>query len=543
MKINKIIKFIIVTIIAFSIIQFIPENNVEAVSKPTLKVSYKYDSKKDVVTVKVKSNKKMKNNKSSWKLSKDKKTYTKKFYKNQTYSTSFKATNGKSKNVKIKVKKIKGPKLKVSYKYDKNKNTVRVTVKSNKKMKNNKSSWKLSKDKKSYTKTFKTNENYKTNFYDTYGNKKKLRINVKQIDKKAPKLNISYKYNQDKKVMVVTVKSNEKMKDNKSSWKLSKDKKEYTKEFSSAESYKTDFYDLAGNKTNIKINVEKFDNKSPQVKVKYSYDKTTGQAKVKIISNEKLANTKPSWSLSSDQKTYTKKFNSEKEKYSTIVEDLSGNKTTVKINFDYTNTIYYGIDVSYYQRNVNWTKVKKSGKVDFAILRAGYRGYGSGTLVEDGELAKHLMGTKSNNIKIGLYFFTQAINKEEAKQEALYVISLIKKYGIKVKYPIAIDTEISNPNADGRADNLSVSTRTEVVKEFCKTIKKAGYKPAIYASTSWLNNKLDMSKLSGYDVWVAHYGVSKPKYTGKYTMWQYTSSGSVDGINGNVDMNYCYKRY
>ena len=555
MKIKRIIKFILIILVTIGFMQFISNNKVEAASKPNLKVSYSYNSKKDTVTVKVKSNKKLKNTKPSWTLSKDKKTYSKKFYANQTYSTNFKATNGKSKNIKIKVKQIKGPKIKISYKYNSKNNKVKVTVKSNKKMKNNKPSWTLSKDKKSYTKTFKTNENYKTNFYDTYGNKAKIKIKVTQVDQIAPKLKISYKYNPDKKVMVVTVVANEKLKENKPSWKLSKDKKIYTKNFSSAQSYKTYFEDLYGNKTRAKINVKEFDKTNPTATMKYSYNSVAGYVTVKIVANEKLANTKPTWTLSSDKKTYTKKFKSEYENYSTIIEDLVGNKTTVKIKFDYRKKLFNGIDVSYYQRNVDWTKVKKSGKVDFAILRAGYRGYGSaGTLVEDAEFAKHLIGTKSNNIDVGLYFFTQAVNKEEAKQEANYVISLIKKYGIKVKYPIAIDTEISNPNANGRADGLSVATRTEVVKEFCKTIKNAGYIPAIYASTSWFNNKLDMSKLLGYDKWVAHYPISGGKQTGDNTpsskesantcaMWQYTSVGSVDGISGSVDRNYCYKRY
>ena len=124
MKINKIIKFILIMLVSFGIIQFLPNNRVEAASKPNLKVTYSYDSKKDVVTVKVKSNIKLKKNKPSWTLSKNKKTYSKKFYVNETYSTKFTAQNGKSKTIKIKVKKIKGPKVTVSYKYDKNTNKL-----------------------------------------------------------------------------------------------------------------------------------------------------------------------------------------------------------------------------------------------------------------------------------------------------------------------------------------------------------------------------------------------------------------------------------
>ena len=127
-------------------------------------------------------------------------------------------------------------------------------------------------------------------------------------------------------------------------------------------------------------------------------------------------------------------------------------------------------------------------------------------------------------------------------------MSLIKKY--KITYPIAIDTEeSSHPNKLGRADKLTVEQRTKVVKAFCETIEKAGYEPMIYANKWWLKEKLDMSKLSSYSIWLAHYTgatqddpLAKPSdYEGKYIMWQYTSKGTVDGIIGNVDMNVGYR--
>lgn len=155
------------------------------------------------------------------------------------------------------------------------------------------------------------------------------------------------------------------------------------------------------------------------------------------------------------------------------------------------------------------------------------------------------MGAKANGIPIGLYFFTQAVNTKEAVQEANYVLNLIKTYGVKVTYPIAIDTETANGGA-GRADNLDVATRTAVCKAFCDTIRKAGYTPAIYASRDWFYNNLNMEQLKGYDIWVAHYTNNvaiKTDYKYDYDMWQYTSSGKVNGIVGNVDLNICYKNY
>ncbi len=159
--------------------------------------------------------------------------------------------------------------------------------------------------------------------------------------------------------------------------------------------------------------------------------------------------------------------------------------------------------------------------------------------------ARNVMGAKANGIPIGLYFFTQAVNTTEAVQEANYVLNLVKRYGVKVTYPIAIDTETANGGA-GRADRLDVATRTAVCKAFCDTIRKAGYTPAIYASRDWFYNNLDMNQLRGYDIWVAHYTGSTTKktdYKYNYDMWQYTSSGRVNGIVGNVDLNVCYKNY
>lgn len=208
-----------------------------------------------------------------------------------------------------------------------------------------------------------------------------------------------------------------------------------------------------------------------------------------------------------------------------------------------------GIDVSFYQNLINWNAVSKTGYSDFAMIRAGFRGYGaSGSLNTDTQFINNVKGAKANGIPVGLYFFTQAVNTKEAVQEANYVLGLVnaaKAYGVKVTYPIAIDTETANGGA-GRADRLDVATRTAVCKAFCDTIKKAGYTPAIYASRDWFYNNLDMNQLRGYDIWLAHYTGSiskKTDYKYNYDMWQYTSSGKVNGITGNVDLNVSYKNY
>lgn len=199
-------------------------------------------------------------------------------------------------------------------------------------------------------------------------------------------------------------------------------------------------------------------------------------------------------------------------------------------------TDYLVIDVSYVQKTVDWAKVKAAG-IKGAIIRCGYRGYGSGKLCQDDMFMTHIKGAHAAGLKVGVYFFTEGINASEGKEEATYTLNLVKKAGIPLSYPIAIDTE--HINASGvRANNLSKAKRTEVIKAFCEEIKKQGYEPMIYASLNWFENNLDMSKLP-YKVWCAQY-YSKCQYKGEYIMWQYTSEGKVNGISGVVDMNHCY---
>ena len=191
-----------------------------------------------------------------------------------------------------------------------------------------------------------------------------------------------------------------------------------------------------------------------------------------------------------------------------------------------------GIDVSKYQPGINWTKVKNAG-IYFVMIRCGYRGYGSGVLVEDPMYRSHISGAKAAGLRVGVYFFSQAVNEAEAVEEASMAVSLAKKYGVNM--PIAIDSEYA-AGGRGRADGLSKSARTAVTKAFCDTVKSAGYTPMVYASKSWFNDHLNVSQLSSYRIWVAHYA-EKCGYTGKYHIWQNTDKGKVDGVPGYVDMN------
>ena len=198
-----------------------------------------------------------------------------------------------------------------------------------------------------------------------------------------------------------------------------------------------------------------------------------------------------------------------------------------------------GIDVSTFQTSVDWDKVKAQG-FKFAIIRCGFRGATTGKLTEDNRFLTHIKGAKKAGLDVGVYFFTEAINAAEGKEEADYAVQLVKKSGIKLDYPIVVDTE--NVSNIGRANSnkLSTAKRTAAIKAFCERIEKLGYEPMIYASTAWLNNQLNMKQLP-YNVWVAQY-YKKCEYTGDYQMWQYTSSEKVQGVTGtaSVDANYCY---
>ena len=144
-----------------------------------------------------------------------------------------------------------------------------------------------------------------------------------------------------------------------------------------------------------------------------------------------------------------------------------------------------------------------------------------------------------------MYFFTEAITETEGREEARYTLELIKKAGVELAYPIGVDSENAfytekDKRRPGRANDtvLSKAKRTAAIKGFCDEIEKTGAKAMIYASTSWLNNQLDMAKLP-YKVWCAQY-YKECQYKGSFLLWQYTSTGKVDGVKGNTDMNHCY---
>lgn len=195
-----------------------------------------------------------------------------------------------------------------------------------------------------------------------------------------------------------------------------------------------------------------------------------------------------------------------------------------------------GIDVSKWNGSINWQAVKDSG-VSFVIIRCGFRGSSEGALVEDANFRTNIQGATNAGLKVGVYFFTQAVNEVEAVEEASMVLNQIQGYNIS--YPVYLDVEPSG----GRGDSIDAGTRTAVCQAFCKTIANSGYKSGIYANKTWLGSKINTASLTNYKIWLAQYAAA-PSYTAtRYDMWQYSSKGSVSGISGNVDMNISYLGY
>lgn len=221
--------------------------------------------------------------------------------------------------------------------------------------------------------------------------------------------------------------------------------------------------------------------------------------------------------LSTDEDTGFKKYNDEK------------NGITSKM----------GIDVSEFQGgDIDWKQVKVSG-IEFVIVRIGYRAYGeSGELVKDDMFEQNIEGALDAGLEAGVYFFSQAITPGEAVEEAEFVLDLIRPY--KITGPVVYDTEeIKGDTA--RTDGNTRQEFTNYCKVFCDTVEHAGYDSMIYANMKWMAFTLDMEELTDYDFWYADYH-ELPQNPYDYTIWQYSETGAVPGINANVDLNIWFEK-
>jgi len=214
-------------------------------------------------------------------------------------------------------------------------------------------------------------------------------------------------------------------------------------------------------------------------------------------------------------------------------EDADGTEN-MELQFD-NGSAKLGIDVSKWNQEIDWEAVRNAG-IEFAIIRCGYRGASTGALVIDPRYKENIEGAIAAGIPVGVYFFTQARDEVEAVEEASMVIRLIEDYD--VDYPVFLDSE--SAGGKGRADGMDSDARTKAHKAFLETIQAAGYETGVYASRNWLQDRIDMTQLSDYRIWLAEYAQAPTYDDYYYHMWQYTSKGSVDGISTNVDLNLCY---
>lgn len=195
-----------------------------------------------------------------------------------------------------------------------------------------------------------------------------------------------------------------------------------------------------------------------------------------------------------------------------------------------------GVDVSEYNGDIDWQAVAESG-VDFAMIRIGGRGYGeAGTLYADEKAIENLREAQANGIKTGVYFFSQAINVEEAIEEANYTKELLGD--IKLDYPIAYDWELIKDDT-ARTDTVSAYEATECARAFCDTVRANGYTPIIYSPSRELYFKYDLSRLADIDIWYCEYS-NTPSFYYEFSMWQYSYDSLVDGIEGETDLNICF---
>ena len=192
---------------------------------------------------------------------------------------------------------------------------------------------------------------------------------------------------------------------------------------------------------------------------------------------------------------------------------------------------YSGIDVSAYQGNIDWEKVKRAG-IQFAIIRLGYRGYGTGKLVEDEYAQKNLEGATQAGLPIGVYFFSQALNIREVDEEIAYMLKILGDYELDM--PIILDWEI--PTSDARTANMDARTLTDLQLHFCETMTEKGYIPMVYFNWNMSSRLLHLTELEEYPFWLALYQ-DQMTYPYKVEMWQYTDNGKVPGISGPVDIN------
>lgn len=195
---------------------------------------------------------------------------------------------------------------------------------------------------------------------------------------------------------------------------------------------------------------------------------------------------------------------------------------------------HLGCDLSYHNQSVNWKELAEAG-CEFVMLRCGYRGYTEGGLNKDEKFDEYAKKARQAGIDVGVYFFTQAVNEEEAVEEANYVLEIIEDYDIT--YPVAFDTEyINDEAARTNTQEISDELRSKICIAFCERIKEFGYYPIIYASENWMRRNMDLGMLADYEFWAPQY-LEENDFLFDFSIWQYTEKGNIPGVKGEVDLD------
>ncbi len=206
---------------------------------------------------------------------------------------------------------------------------------------------------------------------------------------------------------------------------------------------------------------------------------------------------------------------------------------------DDTRPHWFGVDVSSWQGDVNWQKLKEEG-VYFAFIRVGYRGYESGKLNKDEYFEKNIKGALEAGIKVGVYFFSQALNAQEAYDEAVYLLDMIKGYNIT--FPVVFDWETINASS-ARTNGIETDALCQAANVFCSTVEEAGYIPMVYCNQSVSLLYYELSRIDNYDFWYAEYK-DKPTFYYDFDIWQYGCTGNFEGVpHADLDVNISFVDY
>lgn len=232
------------------------------------------------------------------------------------------------------------------------------------------------------------------------------------------------------------------------------------------------------------------------------------------------------------------------------------NAYIAKNNYDYTGLVYeepymryyadgkkisrQGIKIDDSYGTINFIRVEEDG-IDYCIIRIGKRGYATGIISMDENYLTYMKEAKEAGLGIGVSFYSQAVNEEEAIEEANLVVQALQQAEIKPDYPVIFDMELVNNDAS-RTEKLTKNQLTAITKAFCNTISQNGYTPAIYGNKYWLLRKLDLTQLSGYNIWLSKEG-DVPDYPYEFAMWEYKQDAKIDGIAGNVSMSISFIDY